>query len=162
MDTTAHPSDTESYSGRPWGSQDARRSRGNPDPTWGEGENKTAQRRRLYPKVRSYTILAPVRIDNGWYRGEDLMDPREVASPVCRVGRPNVDGSVGGDQANPLPPQRPGRQYSHYDKELRWQITYPRSEKVERGKYPHITEEERLERAERQDTDLRHDAYWKD
>ncbi len=90
------------------------------------------------------------------------MDPREVAYPARRVGRPNVDDSVGGDQANPLPPQRPGRQYSYYGKELRRQITYPRSEKDEKGKYPHITEEERLERTERQDMDLRRDAYWKD
>ncbi len=64
--------------------------------------------------------------------------------------------------ANPLPPQRPDRQYSYYDKELRRQITYPRSAKDEKGKYPHVTEEECLERAEHQDTDLRRDAYWKD
>ncbi len=47
MDTTAQPSEAESYSGRPMESQDARHSRGNPDPTWGEGENEVAQRRRL-------------------------------------------------------------------------------------------------------------------
>ncbi len=43
MDTTAQPSEAESYSGQPMESQDARRSRGNPDPTWGEGENEAAQ-----------------------------------------------------------------------------------------------------------------------
>ncbi len=52
MDTTAQPSEAESYSGRPMESQDTRRSRGNPDSTWGEGENEVAQRRRLYPKVQ--------------------------------------------------------------------------------------------------------------
>ena len=37
MDTTAQPWGAESYSERPMESQDARHSRGNPDPTWGEG-----------------------------------------------------------------------------------------------------------------------------
>ncbi len=102
MDTTAKPSGAESYSGRPIESQDARRSRGNPEPTWGEGENEAAQHRRLYPKVQPYAIPAPQRVDNGWYQREDLMDPGEVASPACRVGRPNVDGSIGGDQGNAI------------------------------------------------------------
>ncbi len=44
MDTTAQPSGAESYSERPMESQDARHSHGNPDPTWGEGENETAKR----------------------------------------------------------------------------------------------------------------------
>ncbi len=42
MDTTAQPSGAESYSERPMESQDARHSHGNPDPTWGEGENEAA------------------------------------------------------------------------------------------------------------------------
>ena len=90
------------------------------------------------------------------------MDPREVASPARRVGRPNVDGSIGGDQGNPLPPNRTSRQYSYYGRELRRQITYPWADKDKKGKYPHITEEERLEHAESQDTDLQSDDYWKE
>ncbi len=110
MDTIAQPSGAESCSERPRESQDARHSRGNPDPVWGEGENETAKRRRLYPKVWPYAVPAPVRIDSGWYQGEDLMDPSEVASPARRVGRPNVDGSIGGDQGNSLPPNPTSRQ----------------------------------------------------
>ncbi len=81
-------------------SQDARHNHGNPDPTWGEGENEMAKRHRLYLKVRPYAVPTPVRIDSEWYQGEDLMDPSQVASPACRVGRPNVDGFIGGDQGN--------------------------------------------------------------
>ncbi len=143
-------------------SQNARRSRDNPEPTWGEGENEAAQRRRLYPKVRPYAVPAPARVDNGWYQGEDLMDPGEVASPAHRVGRPNVDGSIRGDQGNALPPNRTGRQYSYYDRGLHRQVTYSRAEKNEKGKYPHITEEERLEYATHQDTALQSDSYWKE
>ncbi len=159
MDITAQPVEAESYSGRPMGIQDERHGCGNPDPVWGEGENEAAKRRRLYPKVRPYTVPAPARIDSGWYQGEDLMDPREVASPARRVGQPNVDGSIGGDQGNPLPPNRTSRQYSYYGRELRRQITYPWADKDEKGKYPHITEEECLERTKRQDTDLQSDGY---
>ncbi len=65
MDTTAQRSGAESCSGRPMGSQDARHSRDNPDPTWGEGENETAKCRRLYPKIRPYAVPTPVRIDSG-------------------------------------------------------------------------------------------------
>ena len=86
MDTTAQPSGAESYSERPMGSQDVWHSHGNSDPMWGEGENETAKRRRLYPKVRPYTVPVPQRIDSGWYQGVDLMDPGEVASPAHRVG----------------------------------------------------------------------------
>ncbi len=42
MDTTAQPSGAKSYSERPVESQDMRHSRGNPDPTWGEGQNEAA------------------------------------------------------------------------------------------------------------------------
>ncbi len=118
MDTTAQPLGAESYFDRPMESQDAWHSRGNTDPTWGEGENETAKRRRLYPKVRPYTVPVPARIDEGWYQGEDLMDPGEVASPACRVGRPNVDGSIGGDQGNTLPPNCSSWQYYHEGREL--------------------------------------------
>ena len=98
MDITAQHSEPESYSGRPMESQDARHNRANPDPMWGEGENETAKRRRLYPKVWPYTVPAPQRVDNGWYQGEDVMDPSEVAPAACRVGQLNVDSSIGGDQ----------------------------------------------------------------
>ncbi len=46
------------------------------------------------------------------------MDPGEVAFPARRVGRPNVDGSIWGDQGNALPPNRKGWLYSHYDRDL--------------------------------------------
>ena len=52
VDITAEHSEPEGYSGRPMESQDARHHRDNPDPTWGEGENETANRRRLYLKVQ--------------------------------------------------------------------------------------------------------------
>ena len=122
MDITAQPSEAESYSGRPMESQDARHHRDNPDPTWGEGENETAKRRRLYPKVWPYTVPAPQRVDNRWYQGEDMMDPNEVAPPARRVGQPNVDESIGGDQRHALTPNRPTRQHSYYDRELRWRV----------------------------------------
>ncbi len=57
--------------------------------------------------------------DNVWYQGEDVMDPGEVPSPVRSVGQPNVDGSIGGNQGNALPPNCPTRQYSYYGRELR-------------------------------------------
>ena len=49
MDTTAQPLGAESYSERPMESQDARHSCGNPDPTWGKGENETAKTLRYGP-----------------------------------------------------------------------------------------------------------------
>ncbi len=76
MDTTAQPSEVESYSDRPMESQDTRYICSGPDSDWGEGESETAKRRQLYPKVQPYAILTPSRIDNGWYQEEDLMDPR--------------------------------------------------------------------------------------
>ena len=118
METMAQPSGAESYSDRPMESQDARYARSSPDSDWGKGENETAKRCRLYPKVRPYVIPTPSGIDNGCYQEEDLMDPREVTLPAHRVGRPNVDGSIGGDQVHPLPPKRSGRQYYHNGREL--------------------------------------------
>ncbi len=162
MDTTAQPSEAESYSGRPMESQDARHHRGNPDPTWGEGENEMAKRRRLYPKVRPYTVHAPQRVDNGWYQGEDVMDPNEVAPPARKVGQPNVDGSIGGDPRNALPPNRSTQQNSYYDRELCRRVTYDRAEKNEKGIYPHIMEEEHVARTAHQDTALQSDGYWKE
>ncbi len=47
------------------------------------------------------------------------MDPRDVAPPAHRVGHPNVDGSIGGDKENPLPPQRSSRQYYYHGRGLR-------------------------------------------
>ncbi len=69
MDTTAQPSGAESCSGRPMESQDMRYTCSGPDLNWGEGENETAKRRRLYPKVRPYTMPVPSRIDSGWCYG---------------------------------------------------------------------------------------------
>ncbi len=51
MDTTAQPSGAESYSDQPMQSQDELYPRGSPDSDWGEGENETAKRHQLYPKV---------------------------------------------------------------------------------------------------------------
>ncbi len=47
MDITAQPSEAESFSGRPMESQDTPYHHDNPDPTWGDGENEMAKRRRL-------------------------------------------------------------------------------------------------------------------
>ncbi len=162
MDTTAQPLEVESYSDRPMESQDARYARSGPDYDWGERESETARHRQLYPKIQPYVIPTPSGIDNGWYQEEDLMDPREVALPARSVGRPNVNGSIGGDKGSYLPPKRPGRQYYHNNRELSRRVTYPRSEKDEKGRYPHITEQECLASTERQDTACRGDAYWKD
>ena len=162
MDTTAQPSEVESYSDWPMESQDVRYTRNGPDSNWGKGESETAKRRRMYPKIQPYVIPIPSGIDNGRYREEDLMDPREVASPAHRVGWPNVDGSIGGDKGSPLPTKRPGRQYFHNNQELSQRVTYPCAEKDENGRYPHITEQECLAHAQHQDTACRGDAYWKD
>ncbi len=162
MDTTAQPSGAVSCSDWPRESQDVRYARSGPDSNWGEGENEMAKRRRLYPKVRPFVIPIQSRIDNDWYQEEDMMDSRDVAPPACRVGHPNVNGSIGGDKEKPLPPQRSGRQYYYNGRELRRQITYSRAAKDEKGKYPQITEQEHLASAERQDTDCKSDAYWID
>ncbi len=162
MDITAQPSEAESFSGRPMESQDARHHSDNPGPMWGEGENETAKRRRLYPKVRPYAIPALQRVDNRRYQGEDVMDPTEVAPPACRVGQPNVDGSIGGDQRHPLTPNRSTWQHFYYDRELCRRVTYDRAEKDEKGRYPHIMEEERVARAAHQDTALQSDDHWKE
>ncbi len=58
------------------------------------------------------------------------MDLNEVASPACRVGQPNVDGSIGGDQRHALTPNRPTQQHFHYDRELCRGMTYDRAEKM--------------------------------
>ncbi len=50
IDTTAQPSEVESYSDRPMGSQDARYDRSLPDSDWDKRENDTSRHRRLYPK----------------------------------------------------------------------------------------------------------------
>ncbi len=162
MDTIAQPPKVESCSDRPRESQDVWYNRSSPDSDWGDGESQTARRRRLYPKVPPYVIPVPPRINSGWYQKEDLMDPREVASPARRVGRLNVDGSIGGDKGHSLPPRRPGRLYSHYIRELDRQVTYSRAEKDEKVRSPYITEQECLERTKHQDTACKGDAYWKD
>ncbi len=110
MDTTAQPSEVESYSDRPMESQDAQYTRRVHGGTEGDGESEMAKRRRLYPKISPYMIPTPTGVDNRWYQEEDLMNPREVAPPSCRVERPNVDGSIGGDNGHPLPAKRPSRQ----------------------------------------------------
>ncbi len=83
------------------------------------------------------------------------MDPREMASPACRVGRPNVDGSIGGEKGHPLPSKRPGRQYLHKNRQLNRQVTYPR-------RCPPITEQEHLDRAQHQETVCKGEAYQKE
>ncbi len=90
------------------------------------------------------------------------MDPNDVAPPARRVGLPNVDSSIGGDQRHALPPAHPTRRHFYYDRELRRRVTYDRAEKSDKGKYPHITEEERVARAVQQDTALRSDDHWKE
>ncbi len=146
MDTTAQPSEVESYSDRPMTSQDARFCHSGPDSDWGEGESEVSRHRRQYPKILPY-VIPTEQVQNRWYQGEDLMDPRKVASPACRVGRPNVDGSIGGDKGHPLPPNQPNRQYFHDDRELCRRVTYPHAERDTKGKCSPITEQERLKRA---------------
>ncbi len=109
MDVTSICSESEGFSGQPMETQDARHSRGNLESKWGEGENETAKRRRKYPKVRPYAVPVHREIDNGWYQGEDMMDPSDVAPSVCRVGLPNLDGSIGGDTRYAVPPSRSSR-----------------------------------------------------
>ncbi len=86
-------------------SQDARYTRSGPDSDWGDGESKASKCRCMFPKILPYLIPTPTRIQNRWFLEDDLMDPREAASPMHRVGRPNTDGSVGGDKGHPLPPK---------------------------------------------------------
>ncbi len=82
--------------------------------------------------------------------------------PARRVGQPNVDGSTGGAKGSYLPPKCSGRQYYHKNRELSRRSTYTHSEKDEKGRCPHITEQEHLARAERQDMACKGDAYWKE
>ncbi len=114
MEVTNRYSESEGFSGQPMETQDAQYSRSNPEPIWGEGENEAAKRHRLYPKVRLYTVPVRQDIDNGWYQREDVMDPNDVAPPACRVGLPNADAYIGGDQRLALPPARPSWPYSCY------------------------------------------------
>ncbi len=148
MDVTGICSESEGFSGQPMDTQDARHSRGNLESTWGDGENETAKRCRKYPKVRPYAVPVHWEIDNGWYQGEDMMDPSDVAPPACRVGLPNVDGSIGGDTRYALHPSRPSRHNLYYGRELRRRVIYDRAAKNDKGHYPHITEEECATRTE--------------
>ena len=162
MDVAVHFSDSEVPSSQPMEIQDAQYGRDHPELLWGEGENETTKRRQLYPKVWPYTFPVYQDIDSGWYQGEDLMDPNDVAPPARRIGLPNVDGSIGGDNRLALPPPRQSRQNFYYGKELRRRVTYDRAAKSDKGKYPHITEEECITRATRQDTTLQADEHWKE
>ncbi len=90
------------------------------------------------------------------------MDPNKVALPARRVGQPNVDSFIGGDQRHALPPNHPTRQHSYYGRELRRRVTYDRAEKDANGRYLHITEEEWVTCAARQDTTLQSDGCWKE
>ncbi len=107
MDTTAQPSETESHSSLPTTSQGARSHRSGPfDYGWGGGEeDEMSRRHRLYLKVLPYMVPHVAMVQNGWYQGEDCMNPTEVAPSVCRPGKPNMDGSIGGHKAHPLPPR---------------------------------------------------------
>ncbi len=109
MDVAGAGSESEGFSGRPMDTQDARHDHDHLELTWGKGESEKAKRRRKYPKIRPYAV--PVRQDtgSGWYQGEDLMDPNDVAPLACRVGLPNVDGSIGGDTRYALPPPSESR-----------------------------------------------------
>ncbi len=68
------------------------------------GASEAAKRRRMYPKIMPYIIPTPTGVENRWFPQEDLMDPREVASPACRVGRPNIDRSIGETRGTPCLP----------------------------------------------------------
>ena len=105
MDTAAQPSEVESHSDLPMTGQDTQpRCSGPPDSEWGEGESEASKHHCQYPKISPYLVVGKELAQNRWYEGEDIMDPRQVASPVCRMGSPNVDGSIGGDKGYPLPP----------------------------------------------------------
>ncbi len=89
------------------------------------------------------------------------MDPNDVAPPVCRMGLPNVVGSIGGDAKYTLPPPRQSRSNFYYGRELRRRVIYDRPPKNDKGHYPRISEEECVKRARRQNPALQSDAYWK-
>ncbi len=162
MDVNVRYLDSEGLPGQPMETQEARDGRDHSELSWGEGENETTKRRRLYPKVRPYAVPVYQDIDNGWYQGKDLMDLNDMAPPARRIELPNVDGSIGGDNRLALPPPRQSRQNLYYGRELRWRVTYDRAAKSDKGKYPHITEEERVKCAARQDTALQGDGYWRE
>ncbi len=88
-------------------------------------------------------------VGHGWYAGEDYMNPAEVATPSHRVGKPNLDGSIGGTRITPchLPDQTGPTPIS---KGVR--VAYPRTKKDVEGKYTTITEQEHLARKHQQDT----------
>ncbi len=160
MDVAGAGSEFEGFSDRPMDAQDARHDRDRHESTWDEGESETAKRRRKYPKERPYTVPVHQEINNGWYQWEDLLDPSEVAPSARRMGLPNVDGSIGGDTRYALPPPRESRSNFYHDRELHRRVTYDRATKNDKGHYPHITEEERVAHAERQNTALQRDVYW--
>ena len=162
MDVNVRYSDSEGLSGQPMETQQARDGRDHSELSGGEGENEAAKRRRLYPKVWPCAVPVYQDTDNGWYQGEDLMDPNDVAPPACRIGLPNVDGSIGGDNMLALPPPRQSRHNLYYGRELCQRVTYDRAAKSDKGKYPHITEEERVKHAAHQDTTLQGDGYWRE
>ncbi len=86
-------------------SQDAQYARSGPDSDWGNRKSEASKGRCMYPEILPYLIPTADHVHNRWYREEDLMDPRSVASPAHRVGRPNTDGSIGIDKGHPLPPK---------------------------------------------------------
>ncbi len=81
-----------------------------------------------------------VGVNTVWYEGEDCMHPTEVAPADCRVGRPNLNGSISGYKAHVLPPHQEDRTYSHYDRGLVRRVTYPHTRKNEAGStHPSLT-----------------------
>ena len=79
MDTTAQPSEAESHSDIPTTNQDARSHQvGPPDSAWGEGESETSQCHRQYPTIPPHLVSGGEMVENRWYEGEYIMDPREV------------------------------------------------------------------------------------
>ncbi len=60
-----------------------------------------------------------------------------------------------------MPPAQPDRTYFHFERELVWRVAYPHARKSGEGKYPAITDQERLARKHQQDTQWSKDAYWK-
>ena len=88
------------------------------------GEKGKARHHRQYTKIQLYLNPSGEIVQNRWYEGEDIMDPREVASPIHRVESPNIDGSIGGDKGYPLPAGRPDWEYIHNNKEFFRRVTY--------------------------------------
>lgn len=80
----------------------------------GEEEDEATRRRCIYPKIRIYFLPKIVKVNSGWYEGENCMDPTEVAPPVHRMGRPNLDGSMGGYKAHALTLLLEDRTYFYY------------------------------------------------